>query len=389
MTTTRPEDVGIDSDRLRRLPAAIAADVESDVYDGAVIAVGRHGKLVLHEAVGYAHRASDRSARTDDVFPIMSLTKSLCTAVILNYFERGKFSLTTQVADIIPEFSAAAKSRITIAHLMAHTGGMSHGLPPLPPSQIGDLDAFVRAACKMPPEAPPGKVVSYSPLISQAILAEVVRRVDDEGRRFSQILEDELFKPLGMVDTSLGQRADLEARRVPIVAKDWQEGFLDPEFLESFNELFAEGSEIPAAGGYSTAFDIYRFAEMLRRGGELDGQRILSPLTIEFARQNHTGTKPNHVWTYVRELRGWDEWPAYLGLGFYLRGDVLYPDHFGVLASPGTFGHAGVGSAVFWVDPERDMVFVGLSAGLLEESRSIERWQRLSDIALSSIVVTD
>ena len=88
----------------------------------------------------------------------------------------------------------------------------------------------------------------------------------------------------------------------------------------------------------------------------------------------------------MREVRGWDEWPAFLGLGFYLRGEGIFPCYHGSLASPGTYGHAGAGSAMFWVDPVRDMSFVGLTAGLLEESYSIERWQKLSDLALMSIV---
>ena len=79
------------------------------------------------------------------------------------------------------------------------------------------------------------------------------------------------------------------------------------------------------------------------------------------------------------------DFPAYLGLGFYLRGEGIFPQYYGHLASPRTYGHAGVGSMVFWIDPVRDMTFVGFTAGLMEESYSIERWQRLSDIALASI----
>lgn len=386
MNLTDPQDVGLDPERLNRLNGVLSADVEQNRYDGAVLAIGRRGKLVYHEAIGYAERAVERMAKTDDVFSLMSITKSMSTVVVLDYFERGKFSLTTQVADIIPEFGAVGKRRVTIAQLLNHTGGMSHGLPPLPLEQLGNLEAVVQAVCTMSIEAPPGQEVSYSPIISQSVLAEVVRRVDGGHRSYRQIMEDVLFKPLGMHDTSLGQRADLEDRRVPIVVRDRGEGFLAPEFLEGMNDVLREGAEVPAAGGYSTALDVYRFAEMLRRGGALDGARILSPVTIDFARKNHTGDKKNNVFTFAQEHRGWNEWPAYLGLGFYLRGEVLYPDHYGVLASPGTFGHVGAGSTMFWIDPEQDMVFVGLTSGLMEESRSLERWQRLSDIALSAIV---
>ncbi|MBW1686520.1 MAG: serine hydrolase [Deltaproteobacteria bacterium] len=85
-------------------------------------------------------------------------------------------------------------------------------------------------------------------------------------------------------------------------------------------------------------------------------------------------------------MRGWDEYPAVLGLGFFLRGEGLFPMPFGLTASPRSFGGLGSGSTMFWVDPERELVFVCLTSGLLEESRNIERLQQLSDLALSALV---
>jgi CubicO group peptidase (beta-lactamase class C family) len=125
---------------------------------------------------------------------------------------------------------------------------------------------------------------------------------------------------------------------------------------------------------------------MLRRGGELDGARVLSPAIIKLATTNQTGEMPNNRWTYARELHGWDEFPAYLGLSFMLRGEGIFPAPFGTTASAGTFGGLGAGSAMFWIDPERDLSFVFLSAGLLEESANMHRFQRLSDLVLASVV---
>jgi len=218
------------------------------------------------------------------------------------------------------------------------------------------------------------------------VLGEVLRRVDGTGRSFRQILEQDLLQPLGMQDTFLGRPAAHESRCVPIVVRDRRPGLLPPEMLEAHNQLLHPGSEMPAVGVFSTAADFYRFGNMLQGGGELDGVRILSPLTIELASTNYTGDKVNGLWAYAREMRGWDEFPAFLGLGFYVRGEGVFPHYFGTLASPNTFGHAGAGSTVFWVDPLRNVTFVGFTAGLLEESYSVERWQRLSDIALSAII---
>lgn len=386
MNTANPEELGLDPTGLDRLVTAIKSDVAQQQYDGAVVIVARGGAVALHEAIGFAERASGRAARTDDVFCLFSVTKQLTTTTVLQRVDRGELTLTTRVADIIPEFGCKGKQRVTVAQLLTHTGGMSAGFPPVPPELTGNLEAVVAAVCQQGPEAIPGQEVSYSPITAHAVLAEIVRRLDGGRRSFRDILAAEVFRPLDMKDSALGLRKDLAKRRVPVVVRDRSEGLFPPEALESFNVLLKEEAEIPAGGAVSTAADIFRFAEMLRLGGELDEVRILSPAIIALATTNHTGLHPNSIWNYARELRGWDAFPAFLGLSFFLRGSGIFPTYFGTLASPGTFGGMGAGSTLFWVDPERDVTFVCLTSGLLEESHNIERCQRLSDLVLAAVV---
>ena len=106
---------------------------------------------------------------------------------------------------------------------------------------------------------------------------------------------------------------------------------------------------------------------------------------INLAIENHTGDAENGMWSYANGMRGWDMFPAYLGLGFFLRGEGVFPAPFGTLASPDTFGGLGAGSTMFWIDPEKDLTCVFLSTGLMEESYNIERFQRISDLVHASI----
>ena len=122
----------------------------------------------------------------------------------------------------------------------------------------------------------------------------------------------------------------------------------------------------------------------MRRGGELDGVRILSPETAKTAVTNQTGSLSNDIFDYAREMRGWPDWPAYIGLTFFLRGEGEFPTPMGLTASPGTFSGQGSGSTLFWVDPERDLTFVCLTAGLMEDSDNILRFQKLSDIVIGA-----
>jgi len=382
-----PATVGMDAGRLRRVVTCIEKDIGAGYVDGGVIIIARHGKVVLYEALGRSDRKAGRTARKDDVFAILSLTKSLVAALLLNRVERGEVNLSTCVAEVIPEFAAAGKSRVTVVQVMCHMAGLAKLLP-APPELLHDLQATVAAICRAPLEAAPGESVCYSGMAGAYIMAEIVRRLDGGRRSFSQILAEDLLEPLGMVDTSLGQNPGLEARRVPVAMHDRREGLMDPAILEATDQLCRPGAEIPAMGAYGTAVDYFRFAEMLRRGGELDGVRILSPQMIRLATANFTGEHPNGIWTGHREMRHWPAFPAFLGLGFYLRGHGVIPNCFGTLNSPRTYGHAGAGSTLYWVDPDYDMTFVAFTAGLLEESYSADRWQRLSNVAIASIVDT-
>ena len=187
--------------------------------------------------------------------------------------------------------------------------------------------------------------------------------------------------PLGMQDTSIGLRPDLAPRRVPAIFCDRTEGLFPPSMVEVADSCVADGHEHPSGfGTFSTARDFFRWAEMLRMGGALEGKRLLSEAAVRLATSNQTGMRSNQLWDFARQTRGWPDFPAFLGLGFFLRGNGVFPTPFGTLASPRAFGCVGLGSTLFWVDPERALTCVCFTSGLLEESRNIERFQRLSDI---------
>lgn len=377
---------GFDPERLARVEARIGRDIEGEVYDGCELVVARRGEVVLEVSKGFADRGAGRTVEAPQPFFTMSVGKQFTVATVLQRIERGELAFTTRVADVIPEFAARGKDRITVAQILTHTSGLATMLPDrVPPDRTGDLATIVAATCASRPESEPGTRVNYSVLVGHAILAELVRRVDGGRRAYRDIVREDLFEPLGMRETSLGLRPDLAKRVAPVVVRDRRPGLLDAALLEALGATIGDETEIPAGGYVSTARDLHRFAEMLRRGGELDGARILSPLMVERVHQNQTGDAPNSLWDYAIAARGWDPFPACLGLGFFLRGEGIHPTVFGTLASPETFGGFGAGSAIFWIDPERELTYAFLSAGLLEESYSVERHQCLADLVFAAL----
>lgn len=380
--------LGFDAARLDHLRALLANDVEAQRYDGATLLVARGGETVFEHTVGFADRAKERALKPDDVFVTFSVAKQFVHTLVLNRVERGDLMLTTRVADVIPEFGCRGKENITLFHLLTHTSGLGLKLPAMPdPMQFGNLEAVVAATCRSMVEFAPGERVCYSGIVAVSVMAEMLRRVEGSRRSLRDILAQDLFAPLGMNDTALGLRADLAPRLVPVIARDRRAGVSEAEEYEMMAMFITPEAEIPALGCVSTASDLMRFTLMLRNGGALGKHRLLSPAMLELAMRNHTGTRPNEMLSYTLGQRGWQPFPASLGLGFFLRGEGVHPHPFGTLASAGTFGGLGAGSNMFWVDPQRDISCVYMSAGLVtDESRNIDRLQRVSDVLLAAAV---
>jgi len=375
---------GLNAGQLSRLAAAVQGDVEADRYDGAAVIVARHGVIGLHKAVGFADRAANRRLRIDDVFNILSVSKAFTDVMVLSLIERGDLALTTRVGDIIPELNAKARETITVYHLLTHTAGSPQVMFPVAADLMGNLDAVIQAICPLELIAVPGKAVCYSPLWGHALLGEIIRRLDGKKRALRDILQDEVFRPLKMKDTAMGQRRDLTSRIVPIVAHDPSFGNISAKEVEEHNRFITEAAEIPWMGCVSTAYDLFRFAEMLRRGGELDGVRILSPASIKQATTIQTGSLANEYYVRVMEEQGITPPPANIGLDLLIRGEGVGPNAMGTLTSPRTYGKFGLGGTGFWVDPERDVTFVFLRSGLLEHLNDTIKYQRISDMGIAA-----
>ena len=379
-------NAGLDADRLQHLKATIEADIAADRDFGAVIAVARNGVTGLFEAIGHGDQEKTIPLRTDSVFSLFSLTKALTNVLAFRAIELGQFGLTTKVSEIIPEFSGGQRESVTFFHLLTHSSGLPPVWIPKPGMYIDRLDEIIAAICEnIRSLEPPGERVHYSPLVHHALLGEAVRRCDPADRSYRQLLQDEVLTPLGMNDTAIGVRKDLAERHIfPDFRGRPPQEHLGRSNLGPQGAFREEHAEMPWVGGISTVPDLLRFAEMLRQGGTLDGSRIVSAAMLELATRNWTGDKPNELYKSIAINHGWAPYPAYIGLGFGLRGDQVCPNLFGTLTSPGTFGNYGSGSTLFWVDPERELSFVYLSAGVMQPAPNIERFQRLSDIAVSA-----
>lgn len=375
-------------ERLDTLREVILADIARGDYYGLVLTVGRGGEKLFEEALGAQDAAGERPLRLDNVFSIFSTTKAFTNILILKAIEEGRFALTTKVRDVLPEFTGKPREEATFYHLLTHTAGMPGVWTPKPGMYLDRLSELYEATIEaVHGVVEPGSRCDYSPLVNHVLMGMALVRTDPKGRDYQTLLHEDLFAPLRMDSTSMGLRADLKDRHV----RPDMRGTVPIKHLsrniEGDHALFEDpATESPHVGCASTSGDLYRFAEMLRRGGELDGVRILSPRMIKMARQVHTGEMPNELYKAAHLRAGWQVAPAYMGLGFNVRGTAIVNHQLGTLTSPETYGNYGAGSTLFWVDPELDVSFAATSAGVMTQTANIERFQKLSDMIVSAML---
>jgi len=386
MESAKPRDVGIDPERLDHFFRTVERRIEEKWLFGGSFLIARRGKVVAAKAVGHADAERRRALKPDDIYCIFSTSKPIVSTLLLMRVDRGELRLIDKVADVIPEFAVAGKRNITIAQLLTHTAGFPSFPLDWPLPQWADWDATIARLCALPLEYEPGTAVHYHALTAHWIMGEIVRRLDGGKRNFAQMCADDVYGPLGMKDSHMGVRKDMRERLVPLRALDTESVPFPLSFLEAFDLPELQAAAIPGGGSRSTIFDLARFYQMWLNGGELDGVRLLSPAMVELATTIHTGDLEDRLFELLRVMNGWPHFPANRGLGFWIRGTGIFPSFFGSLATPRTFGHGGASSIMAWADPGRELVFIGLTAGLIDEARSILRWHQLSDLAQSCVV---
>jgi len=369
----KPEAVGMSSERLARITAALSADVEAKKIPGAIVLVARHGKVVQFDAVGKIDPAGGAPMTKDAIFRIYSMTKPITTLTAMMLVEEGKLMLSDPVSKYIPSFAkmqvgvekadgaggkpvlelSPARRLISIQDLMRHTSGITYGFfgPGLVKAaynhtELAKDDAtnevFMDRLAKLPLAYQPGTTWDYS--YSTDVLGRVIEVVT--GKTLLQAMKERILDPLGLVDTSFYVTEPAKQARVV-------EPFADDRIIgtnaEFGNPRVGLKWESGGGGMMSTAKDYSRFLQMLLNGGTLDGKRYVSPKTLGFMTSDHLGSA---IATTPLYLPG----PGYgFGLGFAVRrtsGEAAHP------AEAGSYFWGGAGGTYFWVDPKTDLFVV-------------------------------
>ena len=341
---------------MRQFHLLLQRFVDDQTVSGAVGLVARDGKVVSVEAVGLANIAAKKPMADDALFWIASMTKPMTGVAVLMLQEEGKLSVEDPVEKHLPEFKGRTlldnrtkdivtlkrpARVITIRDLLTHTSGLNTDIPDLG----RELTLAERALfySQQPLLFEPGSKWQYSnPGINT--LGRIVEVV--AGKPYAQFMEDRIFKPLGMRDTTFWPTRG-DARRV---ATSYGPG-ADGKGLAGVGLYFMRGeitdsnrTPLPAGGLFSTARDVAKFYQMMLDGGVTGGKRLLKEETVKLMTTTQTGD----IKTGFVDGMSW-------GLGFQV---VKEPQGVTGMVSPGTFGHGGAYGTQSWADPKSHSIYV-------------------------------
>jgi uncharacterized protein YbbC (DUF1343 family)/CubicO group peptidase (beta-lactamase class C family) len=349
----KPETVSVSSVALARMDAVIAEEIAKQRLPGAVVLVGRKGRVIWQKTYGSRAVEPAREAMTaDTIFDVASLTKVVATATsIMILVERGKLRLNDPVSLYIPELKGEGRESITIEQLLIHRSGYAPDFD-LRERWTG-YDEAIKRLIKEPLRNPPGTRFTYSD-IGFIALGEVVKRVS--GMPLDIFAKQNIFVPLHMRDTGFRPAAALRARIAPTEKRRGQLSYLGDTNadLGAEGDLWLRGQvHDPTsyrmdgvaghAGLFSTAKDLATYCQMILNGGELGRVRVLSALSVaEMTRPRLISNTGN-----TRGL-GWD-----INSSFSTNRGELFP--------LGSFGHTGFTGTSIWLDPSSQMFVVFLS----------------------------
>ncbi|MGW8065602.1 serine hydrolase domain-containing protein [Streptomyces ziwulingensis] len=379
MATLRQEveagAAGLDAAALDRLDGHFARQVDAGRLPGFLVAVARGGRVAHLTVHGRRDVAAGLPVRADTLWRIYSMTKPVTSVAVLMLVEEGRLSLDDPVDRYLPSFAeprvyveGAADEVVTrpadgpvlVRHLMTHTAGLTFGFYHAHPVdglyRAAGLESSVRPGAglaetvdlyaSLPLQFEPGTRWNYS--VASNVLGRLVEVVS--GQPLDTFCAERVFGPLGMTDTGFHVTGEQAGRLAELYGETGDGGVRPvPGLPLRGRPRFLSGS----GGLVSSAYDWHRFTELLRRRGELDGVRLLTPGTVDLMTRNHLpagadlrafGSRPAH-----------DE-PGNDGVGFGLGVSVVIdPSRTQAPSGPGTYGWSGVATTTFWVDPGRDL----------------------------------
>ncbi|CAN7741678.1 serine hydrolase [Paenibacillus sp. LjRoot153] len=368
----------------RHVEALLQSFVDKGLTNCSCSVIHR-GETVYEGYFGYANPTENRPVGPETIFRIYSMTKVITCTVALMLYERGLFLLTDPLYDYLPEFrnplvyrhemdgslyTSPAATPIRIMDLFKMTSGLTmHGdsneterqVSKFTLKDISNVRMMAKKLAEIPLAFDPGTRWHYG--FSHDVLGALIEVLS--GKSFGQFLKDEIFEPLGMNDTFFRIPDNKKSRLSTLDAET------EDEYELARGDYIYQPNATLECGGHgllSTLRDYARFTQMLVRGGELDGTRILGRKTLGLMTTNHLDS------TQLADMEAGGTWPGYgYGLGVRVINDRAKG---GINSSSGEFGWAGAAGTWMAADPDEELSIVYMQ-GLLPKKYNEIRGHKL------------
>ncbi|MGO4495057.1 serine hydrolase domain-containing protein [Paenibacillus sp. 2RAB27] len=337
---------------------------------GCACTVVQRGEVIYNETLGYADLEKKKAITPDSIYRIYSMTKVITCVAALMLYEKGLYLLNDPLEDYLPEFKnqqvhrdneygtksiSPAAGPILIKDLFTMTSGLTYGGDGTETERktriimenenaTEDMRSLSKALASVPLDFDPGTRWKYGS--SHDVLAALIEVLS--GQTLGEFLQKEIFDPLGMTDTSFRISEDKRDRLCAIYDRA-EDGTLKPTTRMDSRYQAGCRNESGGAGLLSTIGDYSRFAQLLAKGGEYEGVRILSPKTIQLMATNHLSPQQLKDYNW-QQLRGYG-----YGLGVRVMND---PAAGGINGSIGEFGWAGLAGSYLLIDPKEELSVV-------------------------------
>jgi CubicO group peptidase (beta-lactamase class C family) len=345
---------------------------------GVSFLISHRGQVVHRADLGLKDLATGEPLAADTLFRIFSMTKPVTAVAMMILHEAGLWRPEDPIAKHLPELAileGPAGARLdhppTLLELMTHTAGFGYGIGPGPHDatdaaylaaglwQAESLSDFAGRLAKIPLATQPGAAWRYS--LSMDLQGAIIERLT--GESLPDFMRTRIFAPLGMTDTDFYVPGPKRARLAKLYHKYGVSDLTElthPGFVRDPSAV----PNLPSGGGglFSTTHDYGRFAQMVLNRGELDGVRILAPGSVALMCANHL---PGRILRAGVDAGFQKIGP---GRGYGFNGAVFCdPAAAGSPVGQGTYQWDGAGGTWFWIDPENEIVFVGMIQRMLQE----------------------
>lgn len=402
MKVHSPEEAGMSSERLARIPAVMEQFVKDNQLPGILTLVQRKGKIIHYGEYGLMDIEAGRPMQEDALFRIYSMTKPIVSVALMTLYEEGRFSLNDPVSKFIPAF---AKTKVfagasplgltlvdqnpamTLHHLLTHTSGLSYGwFFDSPVEELyrqcvpnlfrrdQTLEEIINQFAELPLLFQPGTQWRYS--FATDVLGYVVQVI--AGMPLAGFLAERIFKPLGMSDTAFAVPAEKLGRLAQIYKSDKLYGPvpMQPEEILLIGDVTVP-TTCPSGGGglISTLGDYLAFCTCLLNNGRYPGGSLLGRKTLEWMTSDHIPAQ-------LKPLKmGAEQLDFGFGLGFRVATSL---GEARALTSVGEYGWGGAANTFFWIDPAEEMIGLMMTQHMPLEPYPVQ--ERFRILAYQAIV---